>query len=59
MRKGDMRAFFALNRLTKSGKELDKENISGILELKPKDCTKQRWLAILRQTQRDLNNEQD
>jgi len=50
MRKNDFRAFFTLNRIENSGKTLDNANESDILELKPNDCSKARWLAILRQT---------
>jgi hypothetical protein len=55
MRKGDFRAFFTLNRIEKSGKTLDTASKSDILELKPIECSRARWLAILKQTKAAQN----
>lgn len=56
MRKGDMRAYFALNKLEKLEKGIDKSSLPVTIEFKPVDCSNARWLAILTQTQQERSN---
>jgi hypothetical protein len=60
MRKGDMRGYFALEQIRRIGKKsIDKSCLPATIEFKPKDCSLARWIAILRQLNKDIGYVQD